>query len=977
MRKLFTALGLVLCLTMQVRAARPTVNSSASVGITAAPAAPTTASASPSVAATAAARQVWPQDLSDLKANPNFVFGRLENGLRYVIVPSKTAGGRARLQLLIRAGSLMEADDQRGMAHFLEHMAFNGTKHFPAGEMVEYFQHLGISFGAHANAETNFDRTFYQLDLPRTDTPVVGEGLTWFRDVLDGMTLEPKEIERERRVILSEILSRNSPDFRAAQGWLGCLLPETIVARRMAIGDAKSVSALAPRRFVDFHDTWYTPARTVIVAVGDFQPKAMAALIREKFQDAKAKRGEQPDPSFGKVVLGQEPVAMMHADRDATFVAVKISMVRPSAYQLDSAARRRLAIARGLARAMFNSRLTKKAAAPDAVYRSAGIMSEKLFGLAEANHLVAVCKAADWKASLASLEQELRRATTYGFTDAEFAEAKAATLNVFETAAAQAATQQSSSIAEEVIDTLMENTVDTSAADDLLLAKSTLSTLSKADCAQVLRQFWDSPNVRIWVEGNLQVTGDGADQILSAYQASRAIAVKPEVEEKMSSFAYTNFGQPGQIAKRTEQRDFDFVQAVFANNVHVNVKRTANEKNEVRMLVRFGGGLLELPKSRPELRQLADSAFIGGGLKKHSLVELNRILRDQQWSLAFDVGEDAFELGGTCAPAALETELQVCTAYLSEPGYRPEARKLFLDSLESAYARNVHTASGAIRCSGATFLHSGDPRFGFPSIESLRTVSLDDLKNWLAQPLATGYLEMTIVGDVDPDAALQLVAKTLGTLPERSAAKPAFAKEREVKYPLAPKTKTIEFSSADPLAISAVTWPTLGRRNVKYDRQVSVLADVLGDRLRLKVRQELGATYTPTVIANSSDIFADYGLVLAIMTVDAKKTAEIGALVRKIAADLATGPISDDEFQRAIKPTLSSLGEDSRNNGYWVSVLSRSQEAPVTLANAKSKDADYQSITKADLEKLAKQLFAAGQATIINVTPTPETVAAK
>ena len=158
--------------------------------------------------------------------------------------------------------------------------------------------------------------------------------------------------------------------------------------------------------------------------------------------------------------------------------------------------------------------------------------------------------------------------------------------------------------------------------------------------------FWNSPNVRIWVEGNLQVTGNGGEEILAAYRASCAIAVKPEVQEKMPSFAYSNFGQPGQIVKRTEQKDLDFVQAEFANHVHVNVKRTANEKNVVRVLARFGGGLLELPKNRTELRQLADSAFIGGGLKKHSLVELNRILRNKQWSLAFGVGEDAFEWVG-------------------------------------------------------------------------------------------------------------------------------------------------------------------------------------------------------------------------------------------------------------------------------------------------------------------------------------------
>jgi zinc protease len=973
MRKLFTALGLVLGLVVQVRAATPTQNASAASVTSAA----TTPSSAALLSTQPAPRKVWPQDSSDLKADPTAVFGRLDNGLRYVIFPSKTAAGRASLQLLIRTGSLMEAEDQGGMAHFLEHMAFNGTKHFPAGEMVEYFQHLGMSFGAHTNAGTTFDRTVYKLDLPRTDERIVGDGLKWFRDVLDGMTLDKKEIERERRVILAEIMANASPEYRANTDWLASLMPESIVPRRMVLGDIKSINSLAPRRFVDFHDTWYTPARTVIVAAGDFQTKSVEALIRQKFQDAKAARGEQADPPRGKVVAGQDPTATMHADRNATSVAVKMSVVRPNSGLLDSVDLRRQKTARYLAIAMFNSRLARKAADKDSTFQSAGIMSEKLFGMADANHMIGLCKAADWQATIGSLEQEIRRATTFGFTEDEYAEAKGPFLSCFQAAADQAATRQSTKVADDVIDSLMNNEVMTQPSDDLAMTKNIFSTLTKADCEQALHGFWDPQNVRIWVEGNVQLSGDGSQQILAAYRTSRATAVRPDAEQKVAKFAYTNYGLAGRIVKRTEQKDFDFVQAVFANNVHVNVKRTANEKSAVRVLVRFGGGLLEVPKNHTELKNFAESVFIGGGLEQHSLVELNRILRDKQWSLRFGVGEDAFELGGACSSAALETELQACAAYLSAPGYRPEARKQFLDSLEGEFAQNMHTPFGAIRCSGAAFLHSGDARFGFPSIEALQTVSLDDVKNWLAQPLATGYLEMTIVGDVEPQAALQLAAKTLGALPERSANKPAFAKEREVKYPAGPKTKTLSFSSADPLAISAVTWPTLGRRNVKYDRCVSVLGDVLNDRLRLKVRQELGATCTPNVICNSSDVFKDYGVVLAIMTVDAKKAAEVGSLVRKIAADLATGSISDDEFQRAIKPTLSSFAAEVRDNGYWVGVLGRSQEQPVTLENARSRETDYRAITKADLEALAKQLFAAQQATIIKVTPTPETVAAK
>jgi zinc protease len=239
MKTTFAAICLVVSIALQAHAAEQIRDSKSTVGVT--------TSAAPGAKAALAA-PIWPHDASDLKADPKVVWGRLDNGLRYVILPNREAPGRPSLQLYMRVGSLMEAEDQRGMAHFLEHMAFNGTKHFPAGEMIEYFQRLGMSFGAHANAGTEFDRTVYKLELPRTNEEMTGEGLKLFRDFLDGMLLEKKEIESERHVIVAEILARNTADSRAAEDRLGFLLPDTLVPRRWIAGTVETVRALAPQR---------------------------------------------------------------------------------------------------------------------------------------------------------------------------------------------------------------------------------------------------------------------------------------------------------------------------------------------------------------------------------------------------------------------------------------------------------------------------------------------------------------------------------------------------------------------------------------------------------------------------------------------------------------------------------------------------------------------------------------------------------
>jgi zinc protease len=473
--------------------------------------------------------------------------------------------------------------------------------------------------------------------------------------------------------------------------------------------------------------------------------------------------------------------------------------------------------------------------------------------------------------------------------------------------------------------------------------------------------------VQIIVQGNVPLAAGEIEPILAAYRKSRAMAVAPPSDEKAAQFAYTDFGPAGRIVKHEEVKDLGIVEATFANNVHVNVKRTDREKDVVHVLVRFGGGMLELPADKPALMTMANGTFIAGGLEAQSLTEINRFLSDKNCTVRFSVGEDAFRLAGGCSPAALETQLDLCTAYLKAPGFRPEAREQFLQSAESIYAGLEHTPEGIASNEVFAFLRSDDPRFHFPSREALQKLNLDDVKNWLKQPLAKGYMEVAIVGDVDPERALELAAKTFGALPERDAKKPSFAEARRLKYPVEAKQKVVNFSSETPRAVSIVCWPTLDHYSVARDRRLSILSNVLIDRLRLKIRQELGAAYTPQVSSVATNTFDHFGYVEAFLLVDPKQLPDVGPLVAKIGAELAAGGMTDDEFERAIKPTLATI--DDLDNGFWMGYVADCQEHPETLEFARGMKADYLSIKKSEIEELAKAYLGAGKATIINVAP--------
>ncbi len=248
-----------------------------------------------------AAAPSFPHETSDLTVDPAARFGRLPNGVRYVVYPNKEPQGRASLRLLVEAGSLHEREDQRGLAHFLEHMAFNGSTHYAPGTLIEFFQRMGMSFGADTNAFTSFDRTQYLLELPKTDEATLAEGLRVFADYAGGLLLQPAEIDKERGIIMNEKLARDNVGFRTLVARFEFMLAGTLLPKRMPIGLEEVITQAPRERFTAFWDTWYRPEKLTVVAVGDFDAAATEKLISTAFAPLTARAPAAPEPDLGEL----------------------------------------------------------------------------------------------------------------------------------------------------------------------------------------------------------------------------------------------------------------------------------------------------------------------------------------------------------------------------------------------------------------------------------------------------------------------------------------------------------------------------------------------------------------------------------------------------------------------------------------------------------------------------------------------------
>lgn len=916
---------------------------------------------------------LFPQQESDLKPDPAARFGKLENGVRYVVLTNREPRDRASLRLLVFAGSLHEKKDQRGLAHFLEHMAFNGSKHYPPGKLVEFFQRMGMSFGADVNANTSFDRTIYRLELAHADSTTLVEGMRVFRDYADGLLLTDEQIDQERGVILSEKRARDSAGYREFVAQFGATLGTTLLPKRLAIGVPEVISKAKRERFLDFWNTWYRPENMVVVVVGDFADEAtVEKIVRDNFGNLRARAPPRRDPALGKLAKFEGVRPVFHAEAEAPATNVSIASITPYAPKPDTAAHRRNRLRRTLSLAMLNRRFDNLVKRENAPFTSSWASVSEQFNFLKDARVHLVCKAEQWAAALALGEQELRRAIEHGFTAGELSEAAANLNNQLEQASRSASTRHSNLLADKIVGSLLAGEVFTTPADDLALLKPALDAVTPADCQAALREDFGGNGRFVAVTGNAQIKGNAKAAVALAYEQAHTIAVTPPDADKKIEWGYSDFGPPGAIAKREHIADLDIVLVTFENGARLNLKRTDFEAGRINLRASVGNGSMTVPADKRGLAMIASSTFVLGGLGKHSADDLRQLFAGRNVGWQFRPDFDAFYFSGNTTRDDLLVQLQLLAAELTDPGYRPEALRMVHKSLEQLYVMLKHTVNGPLTGEIANLLGNGDHRFGTPEQEVVMARNLDEVKTWLTPQLAQGALEVAIVGDLDIEAAIDAASRTIGALPRREP-KPALEELKKVTFPAEPFTKNYVIESEIPKGAVVLYWPTDDLLDVQRGRRLNLLAAILQDRLRVKVREEIGATYSARAQNDGSETIPGYGYLFANIDVDPATAGKISDLAIDIAEDLRQKGVTEDEFNRAREPMLNGARLSLRENSYWLyNVLGRAQEKPERLDWARTRLADIEAITPAEISALAAKYLGRERVSRATILPAPK-----
>jgi zinc protease len=724
-----------------------------------------------------------------------------------------------------------------------------------------------------------------------------------------------------------------------------------LASRRIPIGQVSVIRSAGHGLMEDLYRKYYRPERATLIAVGDFDPAVMEAKIKAEFSDWKGQGPAGADPDLGapekrgvETKLVVEPGAPL---------SIQIEWLKPHDATPDTQAKRDRQQIEQLGLKVLNRRLERIYRAENPPFISAYSLKGDDDHSAEVSELYLTAQPGKWKPALEAADAEVRRIVQYGVTQAELDREIAEWRVLLQTAAAQAPTRKTPEIANDITQTLDDDVVPTSPAEDLALFNQETRGLKAETVNAALKQVFSGSGPLVFMATPEPVDG-GNEALEQAFKAAEAAPVKPPQVATAGAWPYDHFGPPGKVVEQKTIADLGVTLVRFANGVRLTVKPTKFRDNEVMVRVRVGDGVLDLPKDHVTPIWAA-RALIDGGLKDLTVEQVDQILASKVYGGEFQTGDDAFVLQGATRPQDLPTQMQVLAAYLSAPGYRPQAFERIRTYVTTLEPQLEATPAGVLRRHLNQLMHGGDPRFAFPGPQDVASATPQAFKATLQAPLADGPVDVIIVGDVPLERAIALTASTFGALPPRGPDKvPAAA--RAVSLP-GPEAVVLHHKGRADQSIAYAAWPTDDFfSSPQRARALRVLAGVVENRLLDDLRETAGVTYSPQASATASLTFPHYGYLAAEVEIPPAKMSAFYDDLSKISADLRAKDVTPDELARAKKPLIDDLEKSRASNEYWLEQLSGAYEEPRRFDAIRGVVQSLQSVDAAQI-KQAAQLY--------------------
>jgi zinc protease len=910
--------------------------------------------------------RVWPQSFSDLPANPDIRFGILPNGMRYAVMHNASPSHQVALRMRIGSGSLEEDKAEQGLAHFLEHMAFKGSTHVPNGDMIKILERHGLAFGADTNAQTGFNATTFELDLPESDPDSLGTGLMLLRDIGGELSLPAASMNTERGVVLSEERLRDTPDYEAFKAHWQFEFKGQLIADRLPIGKVNVISTASPELMRTFYRANYRPDRATLIAVGDFDPAVMEGDIKARFSDWTPVGPETPVPDLGPPLKRGE--ASQIIVRPGISPSLDVDWVAPFDAAPDSFAKEKRETIETVALAALNRRLEHMAHADHPPFLAAGFSRSNVERSAKVANLHIVFGPGGWREALTFAIGAQRQALQYGFSADEIAREVTELRVRLRDAAAGASTRRTPVLADEIVRSVDDQQVETAPSEDLAIFEEFVRKLTPAQVSAALAAAFEGSGPLVSLASPTPIDG-GQSALTTAFGQAETAPITPPAQVADKTWTHTYFGVPGKVVEQSKVDDLGVTFVRFANGVRLTVKPTRFQQDNIEVAVHFGHGREELPADKPS-PWWGTSVFTAGGLNDLTYEQLQQVLAAKSVSAALTLGDDSFALTGVTRPLDLNVQMQMLAAYMTAPGWRQEAFDRARSMTGLALSELDSTPQGVEARDLPALERSGDPRWKLPTAAELQAQTLDQVKAMLTPGLTSGPIEIVIVGDVSLGQAIASVASTFGALPARGPETVVDGGGDHIRFPAPTAGYVVRtHKGRGDQAIGYIAWPTTDFfADMQQSRVMNVTAEVMESRLIDQIRIAEGATYSPIIQSNMSEDFPGFGYTYASVETPPTKLASFYANVDRITADMAK-TVTPDELERARKPHAEAIAKAQQLNSYWLTMLHQAQTDPRRLTLIRDSVPGYAKVTTQDVERGAKTYLTAARAWRFEVEP--------
>lgn len=915
---------------------------------------------------------VFAQKKSDLiPFDKNTKVGKLANGLTYYIRKNGKPENKAELRLVVNAGSILERDDQQGVAHFLEHMAFNGTKNFPKNELLSYLQKAGVRFGADLNATTSTDFTLYMLPIPTTDAAILKNGYQVLRDWAGGLLLEPEEIDKERGIILEEKRMRQNAGMRTYAQFLPVLTNNSKYGQRIPIGKEEIIKTAPRKAFTDFYSDWYRPDNMAIIAVGDIDLIETEQLIKTLFSDLKNPVNAPERPIVTPINWHKQNAATIVSDAENTnnILSIYFGLNRNKIQKTwgdygDD-------VVNNMISTLLNNRLQENAVNPKSPISFGSIMPKSSFlkGYETASLFAAV---KDNPTDAINLTiGEILKAKEFGFTQAEIDRVKKSLLKSYEEGLLEKDKTESSSYVNEYVEHFLNQAPSPGIEAEQKFVATFIQTITPETINNALKIFdLNKPAFIVYNVKESAKSSTNESGLITAFENAKSQKVEAYVEKNIGTILIEKIPVAAKIKKSDFNTDLDATTLTLPNGITVIYKKTSFKNDEIVLNGRQWGGSTNLTSE--EIKTSNYFSLVNSmGLGKNKAVDMPKLMTGVQANVFIMNSPNQFIINGNASSKDIEKFMQLLYLKLTQVNFDADE----FEGIKSNYANQIggllKNPSFKFSDSLNKFKFNNSNRItGLPLEAEAKNLQLNDLQALYKK--LTGNLNgavLTFTGNIDESSFIKLVEQYIASIPTQANA--ATLNASNLAQPITGKNSfVINGGKENKSEINHTYYGKINETNYKEIQAFLFVGEILQMNATQKLREEMGSTYSPRV---SSSIIrkpiGDFSLNLTVSSLP-ENTEKIIIAFDELVQKMVKGDVSDEDVQKAKAQRLKSMETAFKTNTFWGNILEQQFNYQFKALNETAYNKMIEEITKEDIINAAKKYLATSN--ILKAVMNPE-----